>query len=84
MAIVSEMRCVDKVVAQDNMDKLSAVLKYHADAVFVGSDWKGTEAWNKYDKEFARVGCALVYLDYTEGISSTILRDRLNNGEKNQ
>ena len=33
-------------------------------------------------KEFADVGCTVVYLDHTDGISSTILRDRLNAGEK--
>lgn len=82
MAIVSEMRCVDKVVLQENMDKLKAVMKYHADAVFVGSDWKGTDTWNKYEREFAKIGCTVVYLDHTDGISSSILRDRLNNGEK--
>lgn len=56
--------------------------QYGADAVFVGSDWKGTDAWNQYEKEFAEVGCTVVYLDHTDGISSTILRDRLNAGEK--
>lgn len=82
MAIVSELRCVDQVVSQETMDKLEAVKKYHADAVFVGSDWKGTDAWNRYEKEFAEVGCTVVYLDHTDGISSSILRDRLNHGEK--
>ena len=82
IAIVAELRCVDQVVLQENMDKLEAVKKYRADAVFVGSDWKGTDAWNKYEKEFAEVGCTVVYLDHTDGISSTILRDRLNAGEK--
>ena len=52
------------------------------DVVFVGSDWKGTESWNKYEEEFAKVGCEVVYLDHTDGISSTILRDRLNKGEE--
>ena len=82
IAIVAELRCVDQVVPQENMDKLEAVKKYGADAVFVGSDWKGTDAWNQYEKEFAEVGCTVVYLDHTDGISSTILRDRLNAGEK--
>lgn len=82
MAIVKELRCVDEVVPQEDMNKMAAVKKYHADAVFVGSDWKGTEAWNKYEKEFAEVGCTVVYLDHTDGISSTILRDRLNKGEE--
>ena len=82
IAIVAELRCVDQVVPQENMDKLEAVKKYGADAVFVGSDWKGTDAWNQYEKEFAEVGCTVVYLDHTDGISSTILRDRLNAGDK--
>lgn len=82
MAIVAELRSVDKVVLQENMDKLGAVKKYGVDVVFVGSDWKGTDAWNKYENEFAEVGCSVVYLEHTEGISSTILRDRLNAGER--
>lgn len=81
IAIVKELRCVDEVVVQDNMDKLQAVIKYNVDVVFVGSDWKGTEAWNNYEKEFAKVGCSVVYLEHTDGISSSILRDRLNSGE---
>lgn len=82
MAIVRELRCVDEVVFQEDMDKLKTVKDHHVDVVFVGSDWKGTDDWNRYEKEFASVGCDVVYLEHTEGISSTILRDRLNNGEK--
>lgn len=81
MKIVSEMRCVDKVVFQENMNKLEAVKKYQVDVVFVGSDWKNTETWNEYEKEFRSAGCSVVYLEHTEGISSTILRERLNKGE---
>ena len=78
MAIVESIKYVDRVVPQDDMNKFEAVKQYGADAVFVGSDWKGTEAWNKYEKEFAQIGCTVVYLDHTDGISSTILRERLN------
>lgn len=77
IAIVEAIRYVDKVVPQIDMDKLAAVKKYHVNAVFVGSDWKGTPSWNKYEKEFSEVGCNVVYLDHTDGISSTILRERL-------
>ena len=77
-AIIEAIRYVDRVVPQNNMDKLSAVKEIDADAVFVGSDWKGTDAWNQYEKEFAAVGCEVVYLDHTDGISSTILRERMN------
>ena len=48
MEIVRSIRYVDEVVSQEDMDKLEAVKKYHADVVFVGSDWQGTPAWNQY------------------------------------
>ena len=60
------------------MDKLAAVRKYGVNVVFVGSDWKGTPSWNEYEKEFAQYGCSVIYLDHTDGISSTILREKLN------
>ena len=78
VAIVEAIRYVDRVVLQADMDKLAAVRQYGVDAVFVGSDWQGTPTWQEYERQFAEVGCTVVYLDHTEGISSTILRDRLN------
>lgn len=78
IAIVSAIRYVDRVVLQNDMDKLAAVRKYGVRAVFVGSDWQGTPSWERYEKEFATVGCCVVYLDHTDGISSTVLRERLN------
>lgn len=79
-AIVRAIRYVDKVIDQSDMDKYRVVGDLDADVVFVGSDWKGTPSWNKYEKEFAKIGCSVVYLDHTDGISSTILRDKLSKG----
>ncbi len=78
VAIVEAIRYVDRVVLQEDMDKLAAVKQCRADAVFVGSDWKGTPAWDAYEKQFSDIGCTVVYLNHTDGISSTILRDKLN------
>lgn len=77
MAIVGAIRYVDKVIPQSNMDKLKAVVDIRADVVFVGSDWKGTDSWNEYEKQFDSVGCQVIYLDHTEGVSSSMLRDKL-------
>lgn len=77
MAIVEAIRYVDKVVPQIDMDKLKAVTENNANIVFVGSDWKGTPSWNQYEKDFSKVNCKVVYLDHTDGISSTILREKL-------
>ena len=77
LAIVEAIKYVDCVVSQNDMDKVKAVKKHGADVVFVGSDWKGTPSWIRYEKEFAKLDCTVVYLDYTDGISSTMLRDKI-------
>ena len=78
MAIVEAIRYVDKVVPQADMDKIRPVKEYGVNVVFVGSDWKGSESWNNYEKEFVKEGCSVVYLSHTDGISSTILREKLS------
>lgn len=75
--IVSAIKYVDKVVPQKNMDKLSAMLEEGCDVIFVGDDWKGTEKWNQFEKEFQKHKIEVVYLPYTKGTSSTILREVL-------
>ena len=74
--IVGAIKYVDKVVVQSDMDKFAAVKKHGCDVVFVGSDWQGTASWNEYEKQFKTLGCDVVYLDHTDGISSTILREK--------
>ena len=78
MTIVEAICYVDKVVPQADMEKIRPVKELGADVVFVGSDWKGSDTWNQYEKDFAEVGCTVVYLDHTDGISSSILREKLN------
>jgi len=75
MAIVGNIKYVDKVVPQESMDKMAAWEKYKFNVMFVGSDWKGTDTWNEFERQFAKVGVDIVYFPYTKGTSSTKLRD---------
>lgn len=77
-AIVEAIKYVDKVVPQPDKNKFAAWERYHFNKMFVGSDWKGTEAWNRFEEQLRPVGVEIIYLDHTDGISSTILRDKLN------
>ncbi|MBR6332416.1 MAG: adenylyltransferase/cytidyltransferase family protein [Dehalococcoidales bacterium] len=76
-AIVGAIKYVDQVVPQDTMDKMIAWEKYHFNAMFVGSDWQGTEKWKKIEADMASVGATVVYFPYTTHISSTKLREVL-------
>ena len=77
-AIVDAIKYVDEVVPQTTMDKLEFLKQRHFDVMFHGDEWKGTELYNKYEKEFAQYGAKIVYLSHTEGISSSMLREKIN------
>lgn len=77
MAIVEAIRYVDKVVPQVTMNKMDAWQQLHFDALFHGSDWKGSDMYNRVVAEFEKVGVDVVFLPHTSGVSSTMLADIL-------
>lgn len=77
--IVKAIRFVDKVVPQIDKNKKAAWERYHFNKMFVGSDWQGTETWNNFEKEFGPLGVEIVYLQHTDGISSTQLTNLIKN-----
>ncbi len=74
--IVSAIKYVDKVVPQTTMDKMEAYKKLGFNALFHGNDWQGSDMYNKIVEEFSKVGVDVVFFPHTEGISSTIIREK--------
>ena len=77
-AIVEAIKYVDKVVPQTSMDKMEAYRKHQFNALFHGSDWKNSDMYNRIVAEMASVGVDVVFLPHTEGISSTIIREKMD------
>lgn len=77
--IVSAIKYVDKVVPQVSMDKMQAFKQLGFNALFHGSDWKNSEMYNKIVEEFSKVGVDVVFLPHTDGISSTMIREQMEN-----
>ena len=76
LEIIRELRCVDEVVFCLTLDKKEAWCRFHFDAIFIGDDWKGNERWLQTEQALSPLGAKVVYLKYTDGISSTILRPK--------
>lgn len=79
VAIVEAIRYVDKVVPQTSMDKLKAWEKLQFDVVFHGDDWKGSAMYDDIEAKLNEVGCKMVFLSHTDGISSSILKEKIEN-----
>ena len=74
--IVAACKYVDKVVDSCTEDS-DAWRLWHYNRLFVGSDYKGTERFKRYEKYFADKGVEIMYFPYTKGTSSTQLRKKL-------
>lgn len=77
IAIVNELKCVDKVVPQTSMNKMEAWNQLHFNVLFHGSDWQGSDMYNNMINQFSNVGVDVVFLPHTDGISSTYLSEIL-------
>lgn len=72
--MLEAVRYVDLVIPENNWDqKRDDVKDYQVDVVVMGSDWVGHEKF-----ENLRDLCEVVYLDRTEGISTTKIKKELN------
>ena len=71
--MLEAIRYVDLVIPEENWEqKVDDVKKYQVDVVVMGSDWAGSERF-----EYLRKYCDVVYLDRTEGISTTKIKEDL-------
>lgn len=77
--MLEAIRYVDLVIPEKDWDqKISDVKKYEVDVVVMGSDWEGDERF-----EVLRDYCEVVYLDRTEGVSTTKIKRELNLSQDN-
>ena len=72
--MLEALRYVDLVIPEEKWEqKIGDVQKYFVDVVVMGSDWKNNEKFERL-KDY----CEVVYLDRTEGISTTKIKKDLN------
>lgn len=76
--ILKSIKYVDKVIEskKEDSDVYFDIINY--DFLFVGSDYKGTKRFENYEKILNPFGVKIIYLPYTQGISSTDLRNVIN------
>jgi len=75
--IVQSIKYVDKVVAKTSVDNIEAWSDLKFNIYFKGDDWKDTEKGNKLEEDFKKYGVEIKYFPYTQGTSSTKLREIL-------
>lgn len=71
--MLEAIRYVDLVIPEDSWEQKTAdVQRYFVDVTVMGSDWAGS---NRF--EYLKEHCEVVYLDRTEGVSTSKIKDDL-------
>ena len=72
--MLEAVRYVDLVIPEKNWNqKIQNVIDYKIDVVVMGSDWAGSKKF-----EYLKNYCKVVFLDRTEGVSTTKIKTELN------
>lgn len=75
--IVESIKGVDRAEINRFRDKLKLWDLYHFNAIFIGDDWKGTDRWNHFEEVLAQINVDVVYVPYTQGISTTEIKRKI-------
>ena len=84
MAIVQACRYVDEAVAipADDPGTEAAYYKYRFDAQFSGSDYADNPYWISKKIFLEQHGSELVFFPYTENVSSTEIKERIEERDR--
>ena len=77
MQIIRSLKYVDMVIEQKSLDKMDAWNAIHFNVMFHGDDWKGSTLYNRIEEQLQTVGCKIIYLPHTEGVSSSDIRSHI-------
>ncbi|MDO5760681.1 MAG: adenylyltransferase/cytidyltransferase family protein [Bacteroidota bacterium] len=76
--IIKNINVVDNVFLVSTLDKVELHHIFHFNTIFIGSDWKNSDRWQQTKRELEKMSVSTVFLPHTDGISSTILKRKIN------
>jgi len=76
VAIIKELKCVDKVVKQTNIFDVEQFKALKADVFVIGDDWKGKED-SVPGLKWLKDNGYLAYVPYTKGLSSSLIKEKI-------
>lgn len=74
--IVENIKAVEKAYIVDTLEKVKILEQIPFDVIFIGDDWKGSARWSETCRKLAERGVEVVFLPYTQNVSSTLLRTK--------
>lgn len=75
-SIIKELRCVDKVIKQDEFFKIKQLKKYNIDIITLGNDWKDKN-FPELKKCLEELNIKMTYIPYTKRLSTSKIKEKI-------
>ena len=76
VAIIKELKCVDKVIKQNSFFDVKQLKKYNIDIIVLGDDWKG-KSFLELDRCLKELNIKIVYVPYTKRLSTSKIKVKI-------
>lgn len=76
VAIIKEMKCVDKVLKQSAFFDIKQLKKYNINSIVLGSDWENKE-FPELKNIIKKLNIEMIYLPYTKHLSTSKIKKQI-------
>lgn len=76
VAIIKELKCVDKVIKQEKFFDVKQLKQYHIDIIVLGDDWQG-KSFPELRKCMTELNIKTVYVPYTRRLSTSKIKEKI-------
>jgi glycerol-3-phosphate cytidylyltransferase len=76
VAIIKELKCVDRVIKQEKFFDVKQLRQYHIDIIVLGDDWKNKK-FPELEKCIDELHIKMVYVPYTKRLSTSKIKEKI-------
>ena len=76
VAIIKELKCVDKVIKQERFFDIKQLRQHHIDIIVLGDDWKN-KSFPELEKCLIELNIKIVYVPYTKRLSTSKIKEKI-------
>jgi len=76
VAIIKELKCVDRVIKQERFFDIKQLKQYHIDIIVLGDDWKNKK-FPELEKCIEALHIKMVYVPYTKRLSTSKIKEKI-------
>lgn len=76
VAILEELKCVDKVIKQSSFFDIDQLKKYNINSVILGNDWEG-KSFPELENFLDKTNTKIIYIPYTKRLSTSKIKKQI-------